>query len=103
MRPSTRINHELLRSQIRKVAGADAPGQTCALCGKVSHATRTVRKQGRHLVTEGYYLPHLSEEELYKLPQGESDICTARGDCEWRQFEAAILRPADDVKEAPDA
>lgn len=74
-----------LRREIRKIAGKDAPTQICALCGRASRRTRTLCKRGRHLMV-GYYRPRLSAEEMFKLPQGESDVCSDRPGCGWRQY-----------------
>lgn len=63
----------------------------CSLCGKehkeTSMSYRWVRKGYKHLV-QGYYMPRLSEDELFKLKDGEQVICTDRRGCERRRVKA---------------
>ena len=62
----------------------------CALCdnpdsnAKASDYLRCTRK-GYKGLSDGYYKPRLTIEELYKLPSGEIWICTNRGACQERQ------------------
>lgn len=71
----------------------------CALCyrsneaGVKSDFLRTVCKRDRRLL-DGWYRPHLSADDLYRLPNGESDVCTNRRACESRWESIRNSEPA---------
>lgn len=50
---------------------------------------RWVYKQRRRLAV-GYYRPHLSADELYRLAPGESAVCTDRQRCRDHYTRTAI-------------
>lgn len=61
----------------------------CALCGHESEnffVFRTIFLNRQKELQNGYFKPHLTEDELYHLDIDESIICGNRKQCQERQY-----------------